>query len=890
MDDTSDHSIEDGPSTTGTDRRLAEARSLIALGEQGAARALLNTALAETPTSRDADEAYAIAEMTGLLVELDVEIEPAWVVDAHLARMEALTSKFDDARTSEARAVAELRRIEFVHVLDDIDPVLHVEVLQRAQEADARFRASAHVGVRRAAAEAALTAQMIRRWLGQDPGSIAIALDELALRLGGERDSRMSTIRAEAMVTSARLRIESDLDLAGVPEMLRLAAEESFQIPESEGLGLDASLLLADLAIADGAPPIEAVADARLLLAGDVRTHGVRRARASVRHLQRILGRLEPEHYEAVATAEWQGMLDRYAGSADPDVRSAVLVDLVHQVGPAEAVTSSGLSALRYADRLFRADQDPGSAIARFAVAAKIAGVIGHPDGAAPTRDQRLPVRDPAESVRLSAQVEERFDALWTDQETVPAMAALLLDRALRLSDIGRRDEALATLARLEANVRAHDTARPERAQAAYWTSRFLREADELEASRRAINDALAEFADDPSGDVRLWAANTLWSAWRSDGIHQEEAEALRHTFSERFGQDPDIRIRRLDATRRLGAGVDAHEQGDTRRAITTFEELERHFGDAEDEDIQDTVRRAKENLRILMLLPIGETAPSDAATARYRSLRDRLYAADKLAEHGQIAEAEQTWSAIVAETAGSDDADLAMLRLAALDAWAGCVQDAGYWEQVAALARQATVIRSGADLRAERVQIRAHLRLGMALAKLGDPRGAIAAYETLDALAAGSSDSDVSVARQQAVYNRAVMIDDIGDTARALDAYEHVVAVHGQSIDSPSGRLRCAKALRNQALIFAGLGRPAEAAGAHRRVLDLAAGSTDPQLLERVKSSAFDLARCFTALGEHASAASTYAWISAAPHVSTSGHERRAAARAEKRSRRMAR
>jgi len=890
MDDTPDHPFEDGPSTMGTDRQLAEARSLIALGEQGTARALLNTALTETTTSRDADEAHAIAEMTGLLVELDIEIEPAWVIDDHLARMEALTSKFDDARTSEARAFAELRRIEFVHGLDDIDPVLHVDVLQRAQEADARFRTSAHVGVRRVAAEAALTAQMIRRWLGQDPGSIAIALDELALRLGGESDPRMSTIRAEAMVTAARLRIENDLDLAGVPEMLRLAAEESFNIPESEGFGLNATLLLADLAIADGDPPIEAVAGARLLLAVDVRTHSVRRARASTRHLQQILDRLEPEHYETVAAAEWQGLLERYAGSADPDVRSVVLVELLHQVGPTEAVTSSGLSALRYADHLFRADQDPGSAIARFAVAAKIAGVIGHPDGAVPARDQRLPVRDPVESVRLSAEVEDRFAALWMDQETVPAMAALLLDRALRLSDIGRREEALAALARLAANARAHDTARLERAQAAYWTSRLLREAGELEASRRAIHEALAEFADDPSGDVRLWVANTLWSAWRSDRLDEAEAAVLRRAFSERFGQDPDVRIRRLDATRRLGEGVNAHEKGDTRRAITTFEELERHFADAEDEDIQDTVRRAKENLRILMLLPAGETATSDAATARYRSLRDRLYATDKLAEHGQIAEAEQTWSAIVEETAGTDDVDIAMLRLAALDAWAGWMQDAGYWEQVAALARQATITRSGADLRAERVQIRAHLRLGMALAKLGDPRGAIATYEALDTLAADSTDSDVSVARQQAVYNRAVMIDDIGDTAGALDAYEHVVAVHGRSIDSPSGRLRCAKALRNQALIFAGLGRLAEAAGAHRRVLDLAAGSTDPQLLERVKSSAFDLAGSFTMLGDHTSAASTYAWIGAAAHLSISAEERRTAARAEKRARRMAR
>lgn len=871
--------------------RLADALSLIDVGEQGAARVLLMTCLAEAATARDSDEASAIAEATALLVELDIEIEPAWTIDAHLARMEALTSGFDDARTAEARAIAELRRIEFVHGLDDLDPVLHVDVLRRASEVDARFRDSVHVGVRRAAAEAALTAQMIRRWLGQHPGSIATTLDQLALRLGGEDDPRMSTIRVEAMVTSSRLRIENGLDLAAVPEMLNLVAEEARKVPESEGFGLEASLLLADLAIADGTPPIDAVASARRLLTEDVSTHRVRRARAAARHLQRILDRLPPEDRDAVGAVEWQDLLARYAGSPDPTVRSAVLSELLHQIGPTGGVAASGLALLRYADRSFRMDSDPASAVVRFAVAAKIAEVLGHPDGATPARDQRAPVRDAEESVRLSVEIEDRFAALRTNEETAPAMAALLLDRALRLSELGRRDEALATLSRLVADVRAsgQDIARLERAQAAYWTGRFLRESGQPEASRRAIDQGLEEFADDPSADVRLWAANALWSAWRSEGVDGAEAMTLRRAFAERFGQDTDVRIRRLDAKRRLGEAVNAHEEGDTQRAIALFEELEVRSGDAEDEDIQNTVRRARENLRILRLLPAG-SASGDAATARYRSLRDRLYAADGLAERGQIAEAEQLWSAIVDETTGTEDVDIAMLRLAALDAWAGWMQDAGYWEHVAALARQATVIRPGADLRAERVQIRAHLRLGMALGKLGDQHGAIAAYEALDALAAGSSDGDVSVTRQQAVYNRAVMIDDSGDSMGALAAYEHVIAVHGQSLDSPSGRLRCAKALRNQALVFAGLGRTAEAAGAHRRVLDLASGATDPQLLERVKSSAFDLAGSFTAFGDHASAAATYAWIRTATHLPVSPEERRTAAKAEKNARRLSR
>jgi tetratricopeptide (TPR) repeat protein len=494
--------------------------------------------------------------------------------------------------------------------------------------------------------------------------------------------------------------------------------------------------------------------------------------------------------------------------------------------------------------------------------------------------------------VRVSVAAEARFVALWDAAETVPLMAALVLDRALRLSDLGRTGEAVDTLARLAATVRANgnDIARLERAQAVYWLGRFLRERGDIEASRRALVEVVREFADDPVGDVRVWAANALWSAWRSDRVDDAEAADLHGVFVDHFDDDPDARIRRLDASGRLSFAVTAHESGDTARAITLLNEIIARFADADDVDIQDTVRRARENLHILTVSASAEAHADDEATARYRSLRDRLYAADGLAVHGQLAEAEQVWRAVIDESTGTEDLDLAMLRLAALDSWAGWAEEAGQWEQLAALARQATIIRSGADARAERVRARAHLRLGVALGRLGDPRGAIRVYEALDALASGSSDGDIATARQQAVYNRAVMIDDLGDGFAALAAYEHAVAVHGQSVASAGGRLRCAKALRNQALIFAGLGRIAEAAGAHRRVLDLATGSTDPQLLERVRKSAFDLASAFTALGDPASAASTYAWMRSAAHIGFSADEMRTAARAEKQARRLSR
>lgn len=872
---------------------LGVARTRIEEGEQGAARALLFHVLATAQPARDVEEACAFADAVRHLIELDIEIEPAETIDRHLERLAALTNGFDDARTAEARARAELQRVEFVHGIDELDPVLHVEVLRRALEFVTRWRDSAHVGVRRAAAEAALTAQMIRNWLGQPPSSIAVALDELALRLGGESDARAARIRLDAMFTASRLRVEHDLDLAGVPEVLEVVVREARSADGSEGLAFDASLLLADIAVVRGVPAIDALAPARRMLGEGLGAPGVARARREARQLQAIIDRLDPEARDAVAAEEWSGLLDRYATDPDAEARSVTLTELLRHVGPGAQVSASGLALLRHADRRFAADADAGSALARFGVAARIAGTLGHPgDSAAPVRDPLLPLRDPALSVTVSFEIEERFAGFWADVETVPPMAALVLDRALRLSDLGRRDDAMEALATLAEKSRTAGlgVARLERVQAAYWTSRFHREAGQSDASRRAIDECLAEFAPDPSGDVRLWAANTLWSAWRSERTDPTEAEELRRTFAHWFAADTDVRIRRLDAARLLGEAVGSHEAGDTDRAVTGLQELDARYGDASDDDIQDTVRRARENLRILSLSPRSDGSAVESASALYRSLRDRLYSADALADQGRAAEAEQAWRAVVDETAGTEDVDIAMLRLAALDSWAGRLQDAGYWEQVASLARQATVIRAGADLRAERVRARAHLRLGMSLGKLGDPRGAIAAYEALDALAAGSADGELVVTRQQAVYNRAVMIDEIGDPDGALDAYEYVVAVHGQSIESSTGRLRCAKALRNQAQLFAGLGRTAESAAAHRRVLDLGAGTPEAELAARVKASAFDLAVDFAALGDHAAEAATYAWIRAASHIGVSSAESRTAARAEKRARRRSR
>lgn len=822
-----------------------------------------------------------IAEATRILVSLDVGVEPSAVVDEHLERMSALTRGFEDEGSAEARAFAELERIEFIHDVEDLDPVLHVEILQRASALDDRLRDAPQAGVRRAAAEAALTAQMIRRWLSQDEASIAVALESLALRLNGESDDRLRAIRLDALVRSSRLRVENGLDRDGVRGILLRVLHDVDHVRGAAGLGLAASLLLVDLDLAERLDPSDSLARARsMVTAPDAADHDAWRVRLAVRHLEGILARLDDTQRVDAEVEEWRRLLDAYSTARDPLARLTVLSDLLHAAGSAPQMSAKMLAVLTYADSLYRQDLDPPSEISRFAVAARISAVLGHPDDPQ-SRAPESPRRDPNEAVRFSVETEERFGALWGRRDTVSSMAALLLERALRLSDLGRREEALSTLTALSERVRASgfDEAREERAQATYWTARLRLEAGQIQKGRDAIRAGLQEFGNDPDGRVRLWAANGLWSAWRSGRFEAADAWQLREEFATWFGEDPDPAIRRLDASRRLSDAIATHEAGRTEDAILLFREIDERFGAIDDDDIADTVRLARENTRILTTT----TTTGSPGSALYRSLHNRLYAADDLAGKGQLAEAETHWASIIDATAQSDDVDLAMLRLAALDAWAGHAQDAGRWEQVADLSGQATVLHPGADTRAERVQARAYFRLGVALTRLGSPGGAIAAYEALDALGSGSHDHDVRVARQQAAYNRAVAIDDLGDSHAAIAAYDHVVVVHNESVDTPTGRLRIAKALRNQAVLFTSLGRPAEAAAAHRRVLDLAAGALEPELLARVKDSAFELAAAFSALGEHSSAAATYEWIRATPQLALSPAESRDLTRREK-------
>lgn len=868
-------------------RALAEARDLIEAGDQGDAEALLARALTQEGPAQDPAEAIALAEATGLLIRLRAPIDPLDALVGLAERMHALTAGFEDGEPAVARAEAELQTIEWVHEdTDDNDPVVLVDVLRLASAFAARCGASPIEGVRRAGAEAGLTALMIRNWIGQPSSSAVVGLESLALSLAGEEDPRMRAIRVLAL-RSAADRLDDDPEHARL--LLRTALDESGALPDAARLGLPILLRLVDLALAaDG----DAAAELDELLAA-LREGPQDAGDAALRCglLDLALDRVAAEHRAAVAAAEWAGMIGRCRRSADPGVRTAMLVHLRFRGGD-EALTAADLRLLRDADAAFADDHDPETEDARLRLALRIVEVVGHPaDGSALHGAAGAAAPDPALAVRLSEEVEGRFGDAGLRAGTAPEILRMLVDRALRLSDLGRRDEALSLLAGLPDRFAGADEPGPLRhllAQADYWAARGERERGGTARADGIVFSMADRLGRDPDPDVRVWAANALFSAWRAEGVAAADAERASARFQELFADDLDPRIRRLDAGRRNSAAHRAHESGDPDAATALFGEVVERYGDDPDEEIAERVALARENLRILALT--AERPGSAGADPGYRALRDRLYAADALDEEGRVEEAVPVWRAVADEAAASADADTAMLGLAALDAWSAHLEETGRWHELHDVARRALVIRPDADGRAERVRARAHLRLATALHRLGDPRSAVAVHEALEVLVAGAEDDDLVAARQQGAYNRAVLLDDLGETEAALAAYDHVLAVHVARVDSPARRLRRVKALRNKALLLEGLGRVAETAGAHRLVLDIAVAAPDEELAARARPSAFALAECFTRLGDQASAAATYAWIRTAIGLGFTDADLRAAARAQKTAEREAR
>lgn len=896
---------------------LRSAASLAEDGDEHVAQAMLTRALLESEPARAEADAVAIARATQLLIELDAGLLPAHTLADHLARMRDLTSSFDGADVSSALAEAELASIEWVHGAGHVDAVILVDVLASAREFASRAGGSTHASVRRAGAEAGFTAQMIQEWLGENPSSIAVGFEVLALGLAAEHEPRTRHLRVAALFEAARIRVKHDEDAAHSAPLLRIVIAEAQALPSATGLYFAATLHLADLAVAAGSPAREALAEAFEALhseypgdpdsskapdslkvpgsaehptpaAGPAHDDAAAAARRC-RHLEGILERLPREERDAVAIAEWRALIARYASHPDPAVREALLEQLRFRGGDVAQLSATDLNILREADAAALGDTDPLTAEARLRLASRIVETLGYPDAVAATTSQE-PKRDVSEAIRRADEIASRVPHGNSDPVLGPILADVALTRALRLSEIGRTDEAIAAVSALRSDFAAApaDRLRHRFAQAEYWRGRLNREAGHRAVASAAVDAIVAEFSADPDPDVRVWAANALFSAWRDAAITADEADALFERFLVVFEDDTDGRIRRHTAAGLLNRAVRMHERGASAAAARELTALIAAFeAEAEsDSDIRDTLRLARENLAVLSLSaehPGSSAAGDDVSRDRYRVLRERLTAAEEHSEAGRLREAEDAWREVADTASGSPDPNLAVLGLAALDAWGGYLNETRQWPTLVEVARRGMLSRGQLDYRAERMRARAYLRCGIALGHVGDGLAAIASYEALDSLTAAVADDEVMTTRQQAVYNRAILIDDLGDSPAAIHAYAHALAVHAVARDTPERRLRQVKALRNQALLLEAAGRIAEAASAHNHVLGLAAAAPDAALIERARPSAFTLAECYTRLSDYVAAAQTYEWIRTQPFLGLSKAEQKNAATAQR-------
>ncbi|MET4613576.1 tetratricopeptide (TPR) repeat protein [Rhodococcus sp. PvR044] len=854
---------------------VRRARELLEVGDQEQAHAILALALDAQGRAAEDLDAVAVAEATGMLLRLEAPSEPRDALERRIARMTELTDGFDADTVREARALAELEAIEWIHRHELDDAIVLVDVLRAAESFAARHIGDDQpLGVRQARAEAMLTAEILRRHLGRDRHRVAVGLETLALTLTAESDERLRHLRINALYRAAQIRYDIGDDPESAIALMHRVIAEAEPLPSARALLHAASLCLVDDEISRGLPAAVAITHGLRALDVPVADPGFEAAAEQARHLDQVLERLPDTERDLAAVEHSTALVDRYAACAAEDAREAVLWWVLGGVPEdAGAVTTVDRQILAHADRAFGTDTSPVTAGARARVASRLAEVTAH-------------LGDPEMAVQLYERLEARFPGHETDERLVVPLALAMVDRALRLADIGRRGDALEVLKQVPhryARAAGVPGVAAAIAQSMYWRGRLLREAGELAESRGVIRDTVNRSAHDADADVRLWAANSLFSVWQSPGLDPTEIDDALHRFADLFAADPDVRIRRLDARRRLTQSTRAAERGERELAATLLRGLVTNHADSGDPDTRDTVDLATENQRILAISSPTDAAPASAGEARYRDLRERLYEADRLVDEGRRADAETLLAAVAADTGADPDENIVMLGLAALDVLGGLLVDAGRWEELVAVARGAALRRPGLDTRARRVHARGHLRLGIALARLGEERAAIEAYEALGRLADGSTDGDIVSAREVAAYNRAVLIDDLGDPVAAITAYDHVLAVHDLSVDSAERRLRRVKTLRNKALLLTGLGRLHETSNAHRMILDIAGAFPDPEVAERARKSAFDLAACYSRLGQHRAASDLYTWMRSVRHLGFTRDELKSIARSAK-------
>ncbi|MEZ2370544.1 tetratricopeptide repeat protein [Arthrobacter sp. RCC_34] len=849
---------------------LAFVRVLSDGGDDEQAVQLLSAALADARPARTEPEAVAVAEAVGLLLRLGTTPETYPLAPERLRLLAELTGGVPTPAVREACALAELEGIEWIHGTDP-DAIVLVDVLRAAEAYADRYSDPAEpLVIRRARAEALLTAGLLARHLGRPANDVAGAFEHLALSLTGEDDPRLRTVRLQALYEASKTRLRLDDGRAESLQLLRRVIEEATDLPDARSLLHRSALLLLDAEEGDAAEAqsVRSLADDVLALP---LTEETRRGFALHRaFLDEVLLRVPEELREAEAEARHLALINRFAAHPDDELRDGLLWALLLRYGrqgEQSSRTATALRVLGHADAAFAGDHSTVTVAARLRLAARVA-------------EATAALGDPVRAVALSEDLARRFPGAERDPELRVPFALAELERALRLDDVGRREEARALLASMPgrfANAEGLPDASGVVAQALYWHGRQLREAGQPTESRAVIEELLERFAAADDAGQRAQAANSLFSLWQSPDVSPEEQEAARARFGVLFGQDDDPHIRGLDARRLLLQATVEAERGRKDTAVALFTSLIARHGESSEADLQDTVRLARENLGILS---VPAMVQSDSASgARYRDLRARLDEADRAVKGGQVAHAEAVLRSIT-DDAGPRPTDQAtvLLVLAALDALGGLLEDAGRWEELSLVAGRAAPPRPDLDTRAARINARAHLRLARAQAQLGDPASALNVYDALDRFAEGSHDGDIVSARETALYNRAVLLDDLGDVHGALTAYDRLLWVQHAAVPSPERRLRAVKALRNKSLLLDRLALFADSATAHRQVLDIAGAAPEPAVLQRARSSAFALATCFARLGDHRSAADTYAWIRTAHHFGFSPEELREA------------
>ncbi|MBO9705199.1 MAG: hypothetical protein J7474_06765, partial [Arthrobacter sp.] len=803
---------------------LAFVRVLSDGGDDEQAVELLSAALADAPPARTEPEAVALAEAVGLLLRLGTTTETYPLTTEHLRRLGELTAGVPTPAVREACALAELEAIEWIHGADP-DAIVLVDVLRAAEAyADLHRDPGEALVIRRARSEALLTAALLARHLGRPSDDVARAFEHLALSLTGEDDPRLRTVRLQALYEASKTRLGLDDGRAESLELLRRVIEEAQDLPDARPLLHRSALLLLDAegGGAAGTQSVRSLADAVLALP---LTEETRRGFALHRaFLDEVLLRVPEEEREAEAEARHRALIDRFGAHPDDELRDGLLWALLLRYGrqgEESSRTATALRVLGHADAVFAGDHGPVTVAARLRLAARVA-------------EATAALGDPVRAVALSEDLARRFPGAETDPELRVPFALAELERALRLDDVGRREEARALLASIPVRFAAEDDlpdASGVIAQALYWHGRLLREAGRLTESRAVIEELLGRFATAEDPRQRAQAANSLFSLWQSPDVSPEEQEAARARFGVLFGQDEDPHIRGLDARRLLLQATDEAERGRKDTAVALLNSLVARHGESSEADLQDTVRLARENLGILS---VPAVAQSDSASgARYRDLRARLDEADRAVKAGHLAHAEAVLRSITDDDgARPTDQATVLLVLAALDALGGLLEDAGRWEELSLVAGRAAPPRPDLDTRAARINARAHLRLARAQAQLGDPSSALNVYDALDRFADGSQDGDIVSARETALYNRAVLLDDLGDVHAALAAYDRLLWVQQASVPSPERRLRAVKALRNKSLLLDRLALFADSATAHRQVLDIAGAAPEPAVL----------------------------------------------------------